>query len=99
MAPTFRRGYSTVTLTLSDRSALDALSAALAANPEQSELVAKRETEYWKAFSESYVGFVTLLGAAVGLIFSFGAILGALNTMYAQVTARTRELGTLRAIG
>jgi putative ABC transport system permease protein len=35
----------------------------------------------------------------VGLIFSFGAILGALNTMYAQVTARTRELGMLRAIG
>lgn len=99
MRPTFRRGYSTATLTLSDRSGLEPLSAALASNPEQSMLVAKRETEYWKAFSENYVGFVSLLGAAVGLIFSFGAILGALNTMYAQVTARTRELGTLRAIG
>ncbi len=42
---------------------------------------------------------MTLVGAAVGLIFSFGAVLGALNTMYAQVAARTRELGTLRAIG
>jgi len=49
--------------------------------------------------SENHVEFITLLGAVVGLTFSFGAILGALNTMYAQVTARTRELGTLRATG
>ncbi len=99
MAPTFRRGYSTATLRLEDRSGLNALSAALASRPDQSELLAKRETEYWKALSENYVGFVRLLGAVIALIFSFGAILGALNTMYAQVTARTRELGTLRAIG
>jgi putative ABC transport system permease protein len=42
---------------------------------------------------------VRLLGGVVTVIFSFGAILGALNTMYAQVSARTREIGTLRAIG
>jgi putative ABC transport system permease protein len=99
MVPTFDRGYSTVTLALTDRSHLDGISAAFASDPAKSELLAQREVDYWSALSEESVQFVTLLGATVGLIFSFGAILGALNTMYAQVSARTRELGTLRAIG
>jgi putative ABC transport system permease protein len=99
MGPTFKRTYSTATVALMDRERLDDVSAALASDSNTSEWVAKREVEYWKALSENYVEFITLLGAVVGLIFSFGAILGALNTMYAQVTARTRELGTLRAIG
>jgi len=99
MAPTFRRGYSTVTLTLDERADVVAVSAALGQNPDLSRLLAKREVEYWRALSENYVGFVRLLGSVVTVIFSFGAILGALNTMYAQVAARTREIGTLRAIG
>ncbi|HTV17360.1 MAG TPA: ABC transporter permease [Polyangiaceae bacterium] len=99
MAPTFKRGYCSATLRLSDRSELDGLAAALASNPDTSAYVARREVDYWRSLSEQSVNFVRLLGAAVVVVFSFGAILGALNTMYAQVTARTRELGTLRAIG
>ena len=34
-----------------------------------------------------------------GLFTAIGAAFGAMNTMYAQVSARTREIGTLRAIG
>jgi putative ABC transport system permease protein len=98
-APTFKRGYSTATLALAERDGIDAISAALSSDPEKSAWVARREVDYWKALSEQSVDFVTLVGAAIGVIFSFGAILGALNTMYAQVAARTRELGTLRAIG
>ena len=40
-----------------------------------------------------------VIGLFVAIIFSFGAALGAMITMYAQVAARTREIGTLRAIG
>ena len=43
--------------------------------------------------------FVQFLGIFVAVIFSFGAVLGAMITMYAQVAARTREIGTLRALG
>jgi len=99
MAPTFERGYSTATLALTDRAQLDGISAALATDPAKSELLAKREVDYWRALSQQSVEFVSLLGAAVGVIFAFGAVLGALDTMYAQVSARARELGTLRAIG
>jgi ABC-type antimicrobial peptide transport system permease subunit len=35
----------------------------------------------------------------VSLIFSVGAVLGAMITMYAQVSARITELGMLRAVG
>jgi putative ABC transport system permease protein len=99
MAPTFRRGYSTATLVLKEPAGFAALSAALSSNTALPDLLAKREVDYWKALSENYVGFVRLLGGVVTVIFSLGAVLGALNTMYAQVSARTRELGTLRAIG
>lgn len=99
LAPVFKTGYSTVTMTLSEPGALAELSDAVAASPVSRDLVVRRETEYWRSLSENYVGFVTLLGGAVGFIFAFGAVLGALNTMYAHVAARNRELGTLRAIG
>jgi ABC-type antimicrobial peptide transport system permease subunit len=42
---------------------------------------------------------VTILGVTVALIFCAGAILGAMITMHGQVAARTRDIGTLRAIG
>jgi putative ABC transport system permease protein len=97
--PTFKRGPASATVRLSDPSQFDEFSAALHGDPRLSGTVAKREVAYWRALSENYVGFVRLLGGIVTLIFSFGAILGALNTMYAQVAARSREIGTLRAIG
>ena len=40
-----------------------------------------------------------LVGIAVGVFMGLGAIFAALNTMYSAVSARTREIATLRAIG
>ena len=40
-----------------------------------------------------------MLGIAVGVIMAIGAMFGALNTMYAAVATRAREIATLRAIG
>src|SRR6185369_15324456 len=59
----------------------------------------KSELAYWQGQSEQFSGFVTYLGMFMAFIFAFGAILGAMITMYAQVAARTREIGTLRAMG
>jgi putative ABC transport system permease protein len=39
------------------------------------------------------------LGTAIGAIMAIGAVFGALNTMYAAVAGRAREIATLRAIG
>lgn len=42
---------------------------------------------------------INVLGYTVGLIMAIGAVFGALNTMYAAISTRGREIATLRAIG
>ena len=42
---------------------------------------------------------IEALAFVITLIMGLGAIFAALNTMYAAVSARTREIATLRAIG
>ncbi|MDR3603309.1 MAG: FtsX-like permease family protein [Syntrophaceae bacterium] len=59
----------------------------------------KREIAFYQEQSEMMSKFIKLLGFAMTLFFSVGAILGAMVTMYAAVANRTREIGTLRAIG
>jgi ABC-type antimicrobial peptide transport system permease subunit len=62
-------------------------------------LEAKRETTYYRDQSEMMAKFLRILGTSLTAIFSFGAIVGAMITMYAAVANRTGEIGTLRALG
>jgi ABC-type lipoprotein release transport system permease subunit len=94
-----RPAFSSVTLRLRDRGALNALAQRMESDPNLSTLEVQRETDYWAAQSQQFATFVKFLGIFVAVIFSFGAVLGAMITMYAQVAARTREIGTLRALG
>jgi ABC-type lipoprotein release transport system permease subunit len=94
-----RPAVSSLTVRLREPAAFTALRDRLAADPQLSTMEVKREVDYWAAQSESFATFIRALGLSVAFIFAFGAILGAMITMYAQVAARTREIGTLRAIG
>ena len=94
-----RPSFSSITMRLRDKSAISALQTRLEGDPMLSTLEAKSEVDYWAAQSEQFSMFVQFLGIFVAVIFSFGAVLGAMITMYAQVAARTREIGTLRALG
>jgi len=58
-----------------------------------------RETAYYAAQSEVLANFIRVLGLLVTAIFSLGAMIGAMITMYAAVANRTPEIGTLRALG
>ncbi|HVE90498.1 MAG TPA: ABC transporter permease, partial [Burkholderiaceae bacterium] len=49
--------------------------------------------------SASLSTFITILGMALSVIFSIGAMIGAAITMYSAVATRTAEIGTLRALG
>jgi ABC-type antimicrobial peptide transport system permease subunit len=60
---------------------------------------AKRETVFYSEQSEVLANFIRILGLTLSVIFSFGAIIGAMITMYAAVSNRTAEIGTLRALG
>jgi ABC-type lipoprotein release transport system permease subunit len=94
-----RGGFSSVAMRLKDPSMVDALEARLTADPQLVQLEASREIEFYAAQSKRFADFIRSLGLFVAIIFALGAALGAMITMYAQVAARTREIGTLRAIG
>lgn len=59
----------------------------------------KQETRYYRDQSEVMAKFLRILGTSLTLIFSIGAIIGAMITMYAAVANRVGEIGTLRALG
>jgi putative ABC transport system permease protein len=54
---------------------------------------------YFNKQSEGTAKVIRIMGIVVGLIMAIGAMFGALNTMFAAVAARAREIATLRAIG
>ena len=94
-----RPSFSSITVRLKDPASLATLKARVENDPMLSTLDVEPEIDYWAAQSEATAMFVRVVGIFVVFIFSFGAVLGAMITMYAQVAARTREIGTLRAIG
>ena len=59
----------------------------------------KRETVFYAEQSEALARFIRILGMTLSVIFSIGAVIGAMISMYASVANRTGEIGTLRALG
>lgn len=96
----YRRGSSTTSVVakLTSPAALDALKAAVASDPQLRQDV-KTTRDYYNAQSERLSTLIRILGTVVGVIMAVGAVFGALNTMYAAVATRAREIATLRAIG
>jgi putative ABC transport system permease protein len=99
MMQAFRRqAFSSVVVALRDGSSFDLFRKALAEQP-RLKLDVKRERTFYADQSEKLAGFISILGKTITIIFSIGAIIGAMITMYASVANRTREIGTLRALG
>ncbi|PKN16052.1 MAG: multidrug ABC transporter permease, partial [Deltaproteobacteria bacterium HGW-Deltaproteobacteria-23] len=95
----FRRPvYSSVTFRLKDSALFDTLKTSLESDPRMT-VEAKRETKYYLDQSEAMAKFLRILGMALTIIFSLGAVIGAMITMYAAVANRIVEIGTLRALG
>ena len=95
----FRRpGYSSVIFRLRDPSEFQNVKSRVEDDPRLT-LVAKRETKYYAEQSEMMAKFLRILGTSLTIIFSLGAIIGAMITMYSAVANRIAEIGTLRALG
>jgi ABC-type lipoprotein release transport system permease subunit len=95
----FRRPvYSSLVFKLSDPAAFDGVKATIEGDPRLT-LQAKRETRFYLDQSEMMAMFLRVLGISLTVIFSLGAMIGAMITMYAAVANRTAEIGTLRALG
>ena len=99
-AETYRRGASrnSVTVKLTDAAAFNDFKAALEANP-QLKVDATTTLAFFAKQSEQMTKILRIIGIVVGSIMAVGAVFGALNTMFAAVATRAREIATLRAIG
>jgi ABC-type lipoprotein release transport system permease subunit len=91
--------YSSVTFKLRAAGEFDAVKARLQADPRAQSLELKREQEFYREQSQAMAKFIKILGLVVTIIFSIGAMIGAMITMYAAVANRVVEVGTMRALG
>lgn len=98
MAAFRRNAYSTIVFRLADQSAFDHLKNAIEADP-RLQIEAKPEIQFYAEQSEALATFIRILGLSLSVIFSIGAVVGAMITMFAAVAQRVGEIGTLRALG
>ena len=87
-----------LTLRLKDPTTLTAFNDELGRDPAM-RVELKQERAFYEAQSAQISAAILALAGFVGFVMGVGAIFGAMNTMYAIVSARTREIGTLRALG
>jgi len=90
--------YQSVTVRLTSAGAFNQFKDAVTADPKLTVQV-DHEIEYYARQSQVLTTLITILGGVVVLIMGVGAVIGALNTMYAMVSERSREIATMRAIG
>jgi ABC-type antimicrobial peptide transport system permease subunit len=99
MLQAFRRSaYSSVLVRLAGADRFEAFRDRIAAD-QRLILEVKQEPIYYQDQSRSLSTFISYLGIVLSAIFSIGAMIGAMITMYAAVANRTAEIGTLRALG
>lgn len=99
LAQAFRRTtYSAVIVRLADTRRFGEFKRDIESDPRLT-LEAKREQVYYADQSKALSTFISILGLTLSIIFSVGAMIGAMITMYASVANRVAEIGTLRALG
>lgn len=100
LQPAYRRGnsFQSVSLRLTDPASFDELKDALTTDP-RLDVMVERKSEWYAGQSEMLSNMIVVLGTVIGGLMGFGAVFGALNTMYTAVSSRTREIATLRALG
>jgi len=91
-------GCESLTVRLTSPAMLSGFDKDLRVNP-QIQVQADSERTYYENQAGGVATALKILAAFVGIVMGIGAVFGAMNTMYAIVSQRTREIGTLRALG
>ena len=100
MASVFNRqgGYQSLTVRLVDTSVVADWATEVLSNP-RLQLELKQERQYYDDLTGVTGVLLLALAGFVAVVMGIGAVFGAMNTMYAVVAQRTREIATLRALG
>ncbi len=100
LQPAYNRGdsFQSVYAKLDSPQAFQQFKDALTTNP-RLKVKAVSQAEFLSEQSSMLTAFIQSIGYFIAVLMAFGALFGALNTMYSAVAARTREIATLRALG
>lgn len=100
LQPAYNRGnfFQSVRAKLASKDDFQTFKDAITKDP-RLDVQVDRESDYFAGQSKGLTQIITGLGTIIALLMGFGAVFGALNTMYSAVSARTREIATLRALG
>lgn len=100
LQPAYHRGdsFQSVYVKLASAGAFDQFREWLTTNP-QLKVKVVRQAEFLADQSSMLTRFIQTIGFFIAIMMALGAIFGALNTMYSAISARTREIATLRALG
>jgi putative ABC transport system permease protein len=99
LAATYQRSaWQSISVRTEGKAGFEQFKAAVAGDPRL-----KLDVETTRAYYAKQGGglstLISVLGTVIGAIMAIGAVFGALNTMYAAVATRAREIATMRAIG
>lgn len=99
LGPAYQRtSFQSMTVKLDGKDGFKQLKAALASDP-RLKLDIETTRTYYSKQSEGLTKLINILGTVIGSIMAIGAVFGALNSMYAAVAGRAREIATMRALG
>jgi len=99
LATTYQRGaYQSISVRTEGKPGFEQFKAAVAADP-RLKLDVETTRAYYRKQGGGLNTLISILGTVIGAIMAIGAVFGALNTMYAAVATRAREIATMRAIG
>lgn len=94
-----RSQFSTMTFRIDNPGVAAQLKTQFKSDPRLNQFEPELESRYYEKQSEMLAMFIRFLGLFITIIFSVGAMIGAMITMYTSVANRTVEIGTLRALG
>jgi len=100
LQPAYQRGttFQSVTAKLTSKKAFAEFKDTLTTDPRLNVKVV-RESDFYAEQSSMLYSLIINLGVMIAGLMAIGAIFGALNTMYTAISARSREIATLRALG
>jgi len=93
-----RSTYNSILVRLTSQDALGTFRKALTTNPAL-QVTVTRHSDWYQKVSNQTTSFLAVMAYIVGTVMAIGALFGCLNTMYAAVSMRGREIATLRALG
>jgi putative ABC transport system permease protein len=99
LMPVFRgEVFQSVTFRMKEPARFAAIQQALETDP-RLHVQVKRESDFYAEQSQLLSTLIQFIGVFITLIMAVGAVFGAMNTMYAAIGARTREIAMLLVLG